>query len=81
MRANRAFRLIVTREDSRPAFLADPESLERVEVVSIEDNEPFLYWNMPVRDSGPLVRALRADLAGMDREQFIGAWEGADRAG
>jgi len=34
MRANRAFHLTVTREGLEPAFLADPERLDRIEVVS-----------------------------------------------
>ncbi len=78
MRANRAFELIVSRGGIEPAFLADPERLDRVEVVSIDDGEVVLYWDLPAKDASRLLRALRADLAGMDAEEFISTWEGAD---
>ncbi len=78
MRANRAFELIVSRGGIEPAFLADPERLDRIEVVSIDDGEVVLYWDLPAKDASKLLKTLRADLAGMDVEQFISAWEGAD---
>jgi hypothetical protein len=81
MRANRAFRLIVAREDPRPAFLADPQRHDRIEVVSVDDGELLLYWSLPAKEAAQLVRELRADLASMDREQFVRAWEGADMVG
>jgi hypothetical protein len=78
MRANRAFELIVSRGGIEPAFLADPERLDRIEVVSIDDGEVVLYWDLPAKDASRLLKALRADLAGMDAEEFIRTWEGAD---
>jgi hypothetical protein len=78
VRANRAFRLIVAREGLQPAFLADPQRLDRIEVVSVEDGEILLYWSLPAKEAAQLLRALRADLAGMDRDQFIRAWGDAD---
>jgi hypothetical protein len=81
MRANRAYELIVSRGGIEPAFLADPERLDRVEVVSIDDGEVILYWDLPAKDASRLLRALRTDLAGMDAEEFIGTWEGADDSG
>lgn len=81
MRANRAFRLIVARENPRPAFLADPERHDRIEVVSVDDGELLLYWSLPAKQAAQLARELRADLARMDRDQFISAWEGADMTG
>ncbi|HUO74833.1 MAG TPA: hypothetical protein VMU39_28970 [Solirubrobacteraceae bacterium] len=78
MKANRAYELIVSRGGIEPAFLADPERLDRIEVVSIDDGEVVLYWDLPAKDASKLLRTLRADLAGMDADEFIRAWEGAD---
>ena len=78
MRANRLYRLIVTRGGREPAFLAERGRHDRIEVVSIDDGEPILYWDLPAKEASRLVRELRADLAGMDAEEFIALWEGAD---
>lgn len=78
MRANRAFELIVSRGGLEPAFLADPDRLDRIEIVSIDDGEVVLYWDLPAKDASRLLRTLRADLAGMDVDDFIRAWQGAD---
>ena len=78
MRANRAFRLIVAREDPRPSFLADPERIDRIEVVSVDDGEVVLFWEAPAREAAHLARRLRTDLAGMDRDEFLRTWQGAD---
>jgi len=78
VRANRAFHLIVSREGVEPAFLADPKRLDRIEVVSIDDGEVVLYWEMPPKDASRLLKSLRADLVTMDAAEFISTWEGAD---
>jgi hypothetical protein len=78
VKANRAFRLIVSREGLEPAFLADPNRLDRIEVVSIDDGEVVLYWDLPAKDASKLLRSLRADLAQLDSDEFVEAWEGAD---
>jgi hypothetical protein len=78
MRANRAFRLIVSREGLEPAFLADPDRLDRIEIVSVDDGEVVLYWDLPVKEASKLARSLKADLAGLDEQQFIERWQGAD---
>jgi hypothetical protein len=78
MKANRAFHLIVSREGLEPAFLADPHRLDRIEVVSVDDGEVVLYWNLPAKEAAKLTKALRADLMGLDVEEFIDTWAGAD---
>ena len=78
MRAGRAYRLIVTRGGREPAFLAARDRRDRVEVLSIDDGEPVLYWDLPARDAARLVRELRDDLAAMEAEEFIALWEGSD---
>lgn len=78
MKANRAFDLIVSRGGLEPAFLADPHRLDRIEVVSIDDGEVVLYWDLPAKQAAKLVKALRADLVGLDAQEFIATWDGAD---
>lgn len=78
MRANRAYHLIVSRAGHEPAFLADPDRLDRIEVVSVDDGEVALYWNVNVRIASRLLKELRADLATLDAEAFIDKWIGAD---
>jgi hypothetical protein len=80
VKANRAYHLIVSRESLEPAFLADSSRLDRVEVVSIDDGEVVLFWVLPPKDAAKLLRAVRTDLAQMAADEFITAWEGADRA-
>jgi len=81
VRANRAYELIVSREGIEPAFLASPERLDRVEVVSVDDGEVVLYWQVPARRAAELVRELRADLVKLDAEEFISSWEGSEGEG
>ncbi len=78
MRANRVFHLTLSRGGREPAFLADRRRLDRIEVVSIDDGELLLYWDLPAKDAARLARRLRADLAGMEAEEFLALWEGAD---
>jgi hypothetical protein len=74
MRANRAFELLVSRETREPSFLADPRRHDRIEIVSIDDGEVVLFWELPARDAAKLVRQLRADLSQLGAEEFIQAW-------
>jgi hypothetical protein len=80
MKANRVFHLIVTRESREPAFLADPRRLDRIEVISIDDGELLLYWDLPAKPAAKLLKQLRADLVGLEAEEFIALWEGADES-
>jgi hypothetical protein len=75
MRANRAYHLIAAREGLEPAFLADDDRLDRIEIVSIDDGEAVLFWDVPARTASRLLRELRTDLAGMDAEAFIEKWQ------
>jgi hypothetical protein len=78
LRANRAFELIFSRGGLEPAFLADPERLDRIEVVSIDDGEVILYWELPAKQAARLLKSLRTDLATLTSEDFISTWEGQD---
>jgi hypothetical protein len=78
VRANRAYHLIVSRGSLEPAFLADASRLDRIEVVSIDDGEVVLFWELAPKEAAKVLRALRTDLAQLGAEEFIDAWEGAD---
>ena len=47
MKAKRAYRLIVTRGGRAPALLADPERIDHIEVVEIDNGEVVLFWDLP----------------------------------
>jgi hypothetical protein len=74
MKANRAFELIVSRDTREPSFLADPRRHDRIEVVSIEDGEVVMFWELPVREAAKLVRQLREDLIQLEPEEFMRTW-------
>ena len=78
MKANRSFELIVSRGGLEPAFLAVPERLDRVEVVSVDDGEVMLFWELPAKQAAKLLKALRADLVTLEADEFMEAWEGRD---
>jgi hypothetical protein len=78
VKANRVFHLIVSRGGREPAFLADRRRVDRVEVVSIDDGELLLYWEAPAKEAAKLVKRLRTDLVGLEAEEFLALWEGAD---
>jgi hypothetical protein len=74
MRANREFELLVSREGSEPAFLADRHRRDRLEVVSIETGEVVLFWELPARAAAKLRRQLQEDLATLEGADFLAAW-------
>ena len=74
MKANRAYQLIVSRGGREPAFLSDPSRPDRIEVVSVDDGEVILYWNLAVKQASSLLKLLRADLASLDADEFFDKW-------
>ena len=74
MKANRAFELIVTRGGLGPAIFAGEARHDRIEVVSLDDGEVVLFWDLGARDAARRVRALRGDLAVLDAEAFVVKW-------
>lgn len=77
MTARRAFRLIVTRGGSGPAWLAGPERIDHIEVVGVESGEVVLFWDLPALQARRLVRALREDLGRLDADAFLASWRDA----
>jgi hypothetical protein len=78
MRANRVYHLIVSRGERAPVFMSAPDRLDRVEVVSIDDGEVVLYWDVPPKQAAKLLKLLRADLVNLDAEEFFDTWVDAD---
>jgi hypothetical protein len=79
MTARRAYRLIVTRGGSGPAWLAGPGRVDHVEVVEVDSGEVVLFWDLPALRARRLVRALREDLGRLDADAFLAAWRDAER--
>ncbi|MBV9943016.1 MAG: hypothetical protein JO262_12875 [Solirubrobacterales bacterium] len=78
MKANRAYQLIVSRGGREPAFLSDPSRTDRIEVVSVDDGEVILYWNLAAKQASKLLKMLRADLISLQADEFFDKWLDAD---
>jgi hypothetical protein len=74
MKANRLYHLIVSREGLEPAFLADSDRFDRIEVVSIDDGEVVLFWELPAKEAAKLTWQLREDLVALEAEEFVAVW-------
>ncbi|HEY2437915.1 MAG TPA: hypothetical protein VGH93_12095 [Solirubrobacteraceae bacterium] len=74
MRANRAFELLVSLDSVEPVFLADPQRLDRIEVVSVADGEVVLFWELPAKEAARLLKQLREELVSFDVQEFERAW-------
>jgi hypothetical protein len=74
VRANRSYELIVSKGGRGPALLADRDRRDRVEVVEIASGEVVLFWDTTPAQTGRLARALKADLAGLDADEFLRRW-------
>jgi hypothetical protein len=61
VKANRAYELLVRRG-------------EYIEVVEIAGGEVVLFWDTRPGDTGKLARALRADLARLEADEFLIKW-------
>ena len=57
-----------------PAWLADPARVDHVEVVEVASGEVILFWDAAPREASRLLRALRADLAGREADEFLARW-------
>jgi hypothetical protein len=74
MKANRAYRLIVTRGGLMPALLADTSRVDHLEIVEVDTGEVILFWDRPPQAASKLARALRGDLSQLQDEEFIARW-------
>jgi len=74
MSAAGAYRLIVTRGGRAPALLADADRVDHVEIVEVASGEVVLFWDLAPQAASRLARAIRADLAALDAEEFLARW-------
>lgn len=74
MKANRAFELMVRRGGRAPGMLASADRRDHVEVVEIDSGEVVLFWDTTPRQTGRLSRALKADLAQLQADEFLARW-------
>ena len=79
MRARRAYRLIVSRGGRGPAWLADPNRVDHIEIVEIDSGEVVLFWDLGAAHARRLVRALREDLSRLEADEFLTAWREAQQ--
>jgi hypothetical protein len=73
MKANREYELIVRRRGRGPAAL-DPGRVDQVEIVEVATGEVALFWDTAPAQTGRLSRALKADLAQLDADEFMRRW-------
>jgi hypothetical protein len=78
MRANRAYRLIVTRQGRTPAVLADAQRMDHIEVVDIDGGEVVLFWDRPAHAASRMARALREELQQLEADEFIARWSAVE---
>jgi hypothetical protein len=74
VKANRAYELLVHRGGRGPALLRKSDEADHVEVVEIDSGEVVLFWDTTPAQTGRLARALKADLAGLDADEFLRRW-------
>ena len=64
MRANRAYDLLVTKGGG----------FDHIEILEIASGEVVLFWDLLPGQTGRMSRALKADLAQLEEEDFIEKW-------
>ncbi len=74
MRADRVYRVLLTRGGPAPALLAEPDRVDLVEVVEIDGGEVVLFWDALPRDATQLARRLQADLQALEADEFMTRW-------
>ena len=52
----------------------DTTRVDHVEVVEVDSGEVVLLWDRPPQAASKLARALRADLARLEDEEFMARW-------
>lgn len=78
MTASRNYDVIVTRTGITPGRLASADRFDHVEVVSVEDLEVVLFWDVSARATGRMEAALRDDLQRLESDEFIARWSAVE---
>ena len=74
MSASRRYEVSVTRTGLAPGRLAAPDRFDHIEVISLDDMEVVLFWDVPARETARMEAALREELARMDETEFLARW-------
>ena len=74
MKASNAYRLMHRRGGRGPSRWAPPDRFDQIEIVDIALGETVLLWDVPSREASGTLRALRADLAQLEPDEFIARW-------
>ena len=74
MSAARSYEVSVTRTGLAPGRIAGPGRVDHIEVISLQDMEVVLFWDVPARDTLRMEAALREELARMDEGEFLARW-------
>jgi len=77
MRADRVYRVLLTRGGPAPALLAEPDRIDLVEVVEIDSGEVVLFWDAAPREAKQLARRIQADLSALEADEFMERWNEA----
>jgi hypothetical protein len=78
VRATDAYRMILTRGGLAPALFADAGRVDHIEVVEVDSGEVVLFWDRAPQAASKLARALRADLAQLQDEEFMARWSSVE---
>jgi hypothetical protein len=78
VRANRAYRLIVTRGGRAPALLAGADRIDHIEIVEVDSGEVVLFWDRPPHAASRLARALREALSQLEADEFLARWSAVE---
>jgi hypothetical protein len=79
VKAERAYRLILTRSGRAPALLADTERSDHVEIVEVDSGEVVLFWDRPPHAASQLARALREEMSTLEADEFLARWSSVER--
>lgn len=71
MKANRAYRMILSRGGRAPALLADTSRVDHIEIVEIDSGEVVLFWDCAPQVASRLARALRADMSTLEADELL----------
>src|SRR4051812_3830049 len=80
MRGRHAYRIVHRRGGLAPAAL-DPERMDQVEIVSVDDGEVVLFWDLTALHARRVLKLMRVELVQMDARDFFERWasfEGED---
>ena len=78
MRADRVYRVLLTRGGPAPVMLAEPDRVDVVEVVELDSGEVVLFWDARPRDARRLAEHLQADLRALEADEFMTRWSEFD---